>query len=49
MRRAEAEIADRLGIARATVGHHLKRAKAFLGVNSPSEAIEEAKARGLLE
>lgn len=44
-----AQTAAALGIEPATVGHHLKRAKALLGVDTPKQALEEAKARGLIE
>lgn len=41
-------IAERTGIEFSTVGYHLRRAAKVLGVETPAEAVEEAKRRGLL-
>ena len=42
------DIADRVGVKFSTVGHHMTRAKKVFGVKTPSEALEEAKRRGLM-
>ncbi len=42
------EVAAELGIVKHTVGYHVQRTKRLLQVDTPEEAVEEAKARGLI-
>jgi len=42
------DIADRVGVEFSTVGYHLDRAAKVLGVKTRTDAVEEAKRRGLL-